>query len=240
MAGATMCANNSLLLGFREHVHHAFVAIGPVSLGKAVHQDDVEVVSAEFLTEAIKIGAHLSRVARPGFGEHRDFVPRNVLERLGNVRMASIRVGGVEEAESVVVSVAQQVREALNPKCGLMRMVAGAYGSRAHGKTAGVNSSIAENDSIGSGEFPGELRHGESCRRHLRAEPGCAHSISGAGEELAALHFSEIHLGALHGNLLGYFVRRGKGAEGSSFKREKYKPVSGTMLHGRGRPRPQE
>src|SRR5579859_2132108 len=108
MARAAVGADDSLLLGFGEYVHDTAIAVGPIGFGDAVHQADVEIIGAEFAAEAIEIGAGGSGIARPGFREHRDFVARHVLERLGYVRMASVGVGGVEETEAVVVSVAQE------------------------------------------------------------------------------------------------------------------------------------
>ena len=100
-----MCANGPLLFGFGEHVHYALVALGPVAFGQAVHQDDVKVIGPQFFTEPVEIGAHFRWIARPRFRQHCDFVTRNMLERLRNMRMASIRVGRVEEAEPVVIAI---------------------------------------------------------------------------------------------------------------------------------------
>ena len=61
-----MGADDALLLGLREHVHDAAVACGPVGLGDAVDQEDVDVVDAEFLAEAVEIGAHGGGVAVVG------------------------------------------------------------------------------------------------------------------------------------------------------------------------------
>src|SRR5436305_11696646 len=44
VAGAAMGADNSLLLRVGEDVHHAAVAVGPVTLCKAMHQRDIDVV----------------------------------------------------------------------------------------------------------------------------------------------------------------------------------------------------
>src|SRR5580704_13552930 len=37
VAGTSMSANDSLLPGFGEHVHHAFEALGPIRFSNAVH-----------------------------------------------------------------------------------------------------------------------------------------------------------------------------------------------------------
>ena len=114
VAGAAMGANDSLLLGFGEHIHGSAEAVGPVGFGDAVHEADIEIVRPEFFAEAIEIGPHAIGVARPGLGQDRDFVARHVLQRFGNVRMAAVGVGGIEEAQAVIVSVQQEIGETLN------------------------------------------------------------------------------------------------------------------------------
>src|ERR1043166_4220781 len=148
MTGATVGADNTLLFGFGKNVHHAFVALGPIALGKAMHQHDVEIIGAEFFAEAVEIGAHFSGIARPRFGKHRNFVTRNMLERLSNMRMASIRVSRVEETESVVIAIEQQIGESFDAKRGLVGMMSTANGSGPHRQTAGVNAGPAENDGV--------------------------------------------------------------------------------------------
>ena len=97
VAGAAVGANDSLLLGFGENVHHAFVTLGPIGFGKAMHKADVEVVGAEFAAEAVEIGAGSGGIAGPGLCEDGDFVALHVLERFGDVRMAAIGIGGVKK-----------------------------------------------------------------------------------------------------------------------------------------------
>src|SRR5579872_4653723 len=110
MARAAMRADNPLLLRFGEHVHGAAVAIGPVGFSDAVHQTDIEIIGAEFFSKAVEVGAHSGCVASPALREYRDLVALYVLQGLGYVRMAAIGIGGVEEAEAVVVPVQQEIR----------------------------------------------------------------------------------------------------------------------------------
>ena len=114
--------------------------------------------------------------------------------------------------------------------------MAGSVRSGSHGQTAGVNAGVAENNGVGSGEFLRQLRQGKGAGCHLRSEPGGAYSVSCAGEELAAPYFSGLHLAELHCGPPAISLDVRNGAEGSLFRRKKYKPVSGTLLHGRGRP----
>ena len=65
-----MGADDAFLFGFGEYVHDRLVTGGPVGFGEAVHEHDVKMVGAEFLAEAIEIGAHFGSGARPGFGEY--------------------------------------------------------------------------------------------------------------------------------------------------------------------------
>ena len=41
-----MGADDSFFFSFREHIHHAFVALGPVPFHETVHEADVDGVSA--------------------------------------------------------------------------------------------------------------------------------------------------------------------------------------------------
>ena len=118
-----------------------------------MHQADVEVVGAEFAAEAFEIGAHAGSIASPRFREDGDFVALHVLEGFGNVRMASVGVGGVEEAQAMVVSVKQEIGEAFHAERGLVRMMSGADCAGAHGKAAGLDAGAAEGDGVGGGEF---------------------------------------------------------------------------------------
>src|SRR5260370_42642198 len=95
----------SLLFGFGENVHDAFVALGPIPLGEAMHEAHVDIIGAELAAESIEIGVGGGGVARPSLGEDGDLVAGDVLESFGDVRVAAIRIGGVEKAQTVVVSV---------------------------------------------------------------------------------------------------------------------------------------
>ena len=66
---------------------------------------NVEVVGAEFLAKAVEVGAGRGGVARPSLGQHGNLVARNMLQRFGDVRMTAVRVGGVEEAQALLVSI---------------------------------------------------------------------------------------------------------------------------------------
>ena len=105
-----MSADGSLLFCLGEHIHHALETLGPIALGDAVHEADIEIVGAEFAAEAVEIGAGCSSIARPGLGQHGNFVARHVFERLGHVRMASVGISCIEEAQPVIVAVEEQIR----------------------------------------------------------------------------------------------------------------------------------
>src|SRR5579872_1809075 len=153
-----------------------------------MHQADVEIVGAELATEAVKIGAHAGRVACPGFCQHGDFVALYVLESFGDVRMASIGVGSVEEAEAMIVSVEQKIGETFDAERGLMRVVLGTNGAGAHGEAAGLDAGAAESDGVGGGEFRGESLFGDGVEDGCGTEPGCSQAGGGANEEFAATH----------------------------------------------------
>ena len=114
VAGATMGPDDALLLGFGEDVHDAFVAVGPIAIGKAVHQANINIVGTKFAAKAVNIGASGGWVARPGLGKYGNFVARHVFERFGDMRVASIGIGGVEKAKAMIVAVEKQVGEAFD------------------------------------------------------------------------------------------------------------------------------
>src|SRR6266699_3917763 len=156
VAGAAVSANDTFLLGFGENVHDAFVALGPVAFGKAVHKANVNLIGAELATEAVEIGAGGGGVAGPSFGKDRDFIARDVLEGLGNVRVAAVGIGRVEETKAVIVTVEEQVGEAFDAERGLVRMVADADGSGPHGEAAGLDAGLAERNGVGGIELSRE------------------------------------------------------------------------------------
>src|SRR6266404_62129 len=189
VARATVSADDALLLGFGENVHHALETLGPVAFGKAVHQADVDLIGAEFSAEAIKIGARGSGVARPGFGEHGDLVARDMLEGFGDVRMAAVGIGGIEEAQAAIVAIEQQIGQAFDAERGLMRMMAHTDSARAHGETAGLNAGLAKSYRIGRGELARERGNCDSAARERgRMEPGCTCGASSAMEKFTAFH----------------------------------------------------
>ena len=76
-----------------------------------------------------------------------------MLESFGDVRVASVGVGGIEEAQAVVVSVEQEIGEAFDAESGLMRVMSGADCAGAHGEAAGLDAGAAESDRVGGGKF---------------------------------------------------------------------------------------
>src|SRR5690348_8260725 len=114
-----MRTDDSFLLGLGEHIHHAFVALGPVALTDAVHKKDVNVINAKLFAEAVEISTHAGGIARPRFRQHGGFVSRHVLKSLSHVGMTSVGISSVEKAEAVVVAIQQHVRKTLHAKSGL-------------------------------------------------------------------------------------------------------------------------
>ncbi len=149
-----MGADDALVLGFGEDVHDAAVTGGPVGFGDAVDENDVDVVDAEFAAEAVEIAAEAGGVAVVGLGHDDDFVARELLEGGGDVGMAAVGVGGVEEAEAVlVVAVDEQAGEGAHAEAGLVGGSAEADGAGAHGETAGADAGFAEGDLVVRAEF---------------------------------------------------------------------------------------
>jgi len=147
-------ADDALVLGLGKDVHDAAVAGGPVALGDAVDEDDVEVVGAEFFAEAVEIGADAGGVAVVGLGEDGDLVAGELLDGGGDVGMAAVGVGGVEEAEAVlVVAVEQEAGEGAHSELRLVGAAAVADGARTHRQAAGADAGVAEGDLVVCVEF---------------------------------------------------------------------------------------
>src|SRR6266851_5572179 len=189
VAGAAVSANDALLFGFGENVHDAFVALGPITFGEAMHEADVDIIGAELAAETIEIGAGGGGVARPSLGEDGDLVAGDVLEGFGDVRVAAVGIGGVEEAQAVVVSVKEQVGETFDAEGGLMGMMADANGAGAHGEATGLDAGLAEGHSVRGAELARERGKSERAPHEGgRMDPGGTSGASGAMEEFAAFH----------------------------------------------------
>src|SRR5947207_8238731 len=119
MARAAVRANDAFVLGFFEDIHDGTIARGPIALGKAVHEEDVDIFGTEFAAEAVEVGAHPVGVTRPGFGKDSNFAAINVLERFGDMRMAAVGIGGIEKEEAVVVAIKEKFRQAADTEIGL-------------------------------------------------------------------------------------------------------------------------
>src|SRR5215469_907660 len=183
-----MRADNAFLLGFGEHVHGAAEALSPIALGNAVHQANVEVVGAEFPPETVEVCAHPRGITSPTLGEQGDLIALHVLEGFGDVRMASIGISRVEEAQAMVVSIQQKIREALYSERGLMRMVIEAHGAGAHSETAGLNAGAAERDRVAGCELSRKRLVCDCIEDGLGREPGCSCRSGGSDEEFSTMH----------------------------------------------------
>src|SRR5258708_36877245 len=107
----------------------------------------------------------------------------------GDWRMAAGRIGGVEEAEAVVVAVAKQGGEFVEVESGLVGMMTGAIGAGAHGEAAGLDASLAEGDGIRRAELTRECGEREGapgkCGWMERCRTG---GTSRAMDKFAAIH----------------------------------------------------
>ena len=163
-----MGADNSLLLRVGEDVHHAAIAVGPVTLCKAMHQRDIDIFHVQFFPEALDVRLHPVVVARPGLGEDGHFLSRDALQRLARVRMAAVGVGEVEEAQALVVAVIEQIGQALDAERCLVGVVVVAHGARAHRQARGLDARRAERNDFGSTELSGR---GQRVREWAASEP---------------------------------------------------------------------
>ncbi len=193
VARAAMSANDALFFGFGENVHDAFVALGPIAFGEAVHEADVDVIGAELAAKTVEIGASGGGVARPRFGEHGDCIARDVLQGFGNVRVTAVRIGGIEEAQTMIIAIEEQVGEAFNAEGSLVGMMTAADGSGAHGEAAGLDVSLTEGHSVGGAELARERGKSErTLREGGRMDPDGTRSTGGAMDEIATFHAASL------------------------------------------------
>src|SRR5260370_32018501 len=186
-AGAGMGADNAFCLGFGENVHDALEAVSPIAFGDAVHEADVDVIGAKLAAEAVEIGPSGGGVACPSFGEDGDFIARDMFEGLGDMRVAAVGISRGEEAQAVVVTIEQQVRETLEAEGGLMRMVPDANGAGAYGEAARLDAGLAESDGVRGAEFSRERRESKGAAREGRSgERERAGGASGSMGEFTA------------------------------------------------------
>ena len=154
-----------------------------------MHQADIDVVGAQFFAKAVEIGAGLGGIARPGLGEDGNLVAAKMLERLGHVRMAAVGIGGVEEAQAVVVAVEQQIGEALHAQGSLVRVMSAADRARSHGETAGLDPGLAQHHRIRRRELARQRRqraHGPG--QASRSNPRRSHPGGCPNDEVSAFH----------------------------------------------------
>ena len=184
-----MGADDALLLGLGEHVHHAAITRGPVGFGGAVDEQDVDVVGAELAAEAIEVIANFLGIAVVGLGEHGDFVARQLLDGRRYIRMAAVGVGGVEEAKSVLVVAVEHHRdEWIGAEARLIRRAAAADGAGAHSETASADAGAAEDDVIVGTVFAGDGGYRKASCTCLTGDPGGGQARSGATKEISAMH----------------------------------------------------
>jgi len=158
-----------------------------------MHEADVDVFSAELAAKTVEIGAGGGRVARPRFGEYGDFVSRDVLERFGNVRMAAVGIGGIEEAQTMIVAIEEQVGEAFDAEGSLVGMMTAANSAGAHGEAAGLDASLTEGHSVGGAELARERGKSERTPREGgRMDPGGTSGASSAMDEIATFHAASL------------------------------------------------
>ena len=77
------------------------------------------------------------------------------------MRVAAVRIGGIEEAQTMIIAIEEQVGEAFNAEGSLVGMMTAADSAGAHGEAAGLDARLAESYSIRSAELVRESRKGK-------------------------------------------------------------------------------
>jgi hypothetical protein len=116
-----------------------------------------------------------------------------VLERFGNVRMAAVGIGGIEEAQTMIVAIEEQVGEAFDAEGSLVGMMTAANSAGAHGEAAGLDGSLTEGHSVGGAELARERgKSKRTPREGGRMDPGGASGASSAMDEIATFHAASL------------------------------------------------
>ena len=174
-----MGTDDSLLLGFGEDIHDAPITCGPVGFGDAVDEDDVDVVHAELFAVTVEISADSGGIACVGLGEHCDFVAWNLFECCGDIGVAAVGVGGVEEAQTVfVIAIDKNSGERRRAEPRLVGGAAVTDRSGSHGEPAGSDAGVAENDFVARLKF---LREGFGVDERSASYRVCSEECSAEG-----------------------------------------------------------
>jgi hypothetical protein len=148
-------------------------------------------VDAEFPPEPVKIGTDAGGISSVSLGENGDLVTRELLQGRSNVRMAAIRVRGIEEAQTVLMeTVEKKIGEGRGAKSRLVRAAAKADRTGSHGQSAGTNAGVPENHFILSIELLRQriwLEQRGSSNGGF-GENGCTQGPGGSAKEISPQH----------------------------------------------------
>src|SRR5690606_16813264 len=103
--------------------------------GDGVEHHHVEIVRVELFAKALNVGAHVGGGGGARFGHDGNLLARDVLERLGAVRVRAVLVGGIPKRDAVVKAVAVQIHNPADAQlASLVRRAERAGGTGAHGQ----------------------------------------------------------------------------------------------------------
>ena len=112
-----------------------------------------------------------------------------MLERFGDVRMAAVRIGGIKEAQPMIVAIEEQVRKALDAESSLVGMMTATDGAGAHGEAAGLDARLTESHSIRSAELAREGgKSGCGPSEGSGVDPSRSSGAGRAMDKIAAFH----------------------------------------------------
>src|SRR3954454_11492948 len=115
-----------------------------------MQQDGVELVDSELLAVAVQVGLQRLGCLRVRLRQYRDLVAGDGLQRLAQVRVAAVLVGGVPERDALIEGRAHQLGYALVSQLpGLGGAAAAAVGASAHRETADGDLPRSEQDAVG-------------------------------------------------------------------------------------------
>jgi len=107
--------------------------------------------------------------------------------------MTAVRIGGIEEAQAMIVAIEEQVGEAFDAEGSLVGMMTAADSASAHGEAAGLDASLAKGHNVGGAELARQRSKSERTPREGgRVDPGGTSGASSAMDEIATFHAASL------------------------------------------------
>ena len=145
-------ADDAALLFLGEHVHDPAIREGPLLVGQAMHENDVDVIGIQFAQDAIHIALGLAGRGGANFGGDDHVLAVDVIKRGREVAMATVLIRAVPKRDAPLKAVDEQVGQCVRSQVRLVGTPAPTIGARAKTELRDRDAGGAEFD-----DFHGEL-----------------------------------------------------------------------------------